>query len=257
VTSGVRYSLGVNLPSRRTNRLLVTAGTLWLVSAASYLLAEAIAARGFAHYSYLRNFISDLGVPYVGMSDGRALHSTLAPVMNFGGFMLHGILFALAALAVLPALGASQRATRAMYGILLMYVTGSTLLAFVHGGNRELASGLFGLHLFAAIITIIGGNLAVLTLTVLMHDLFGSHAYRGGTIAFFTCALIGAVLWAVLPHGPVSGLYERGCVYMIMGWELMTGAHLLAAVRRAAPARQQTSLRVKASPLVQQSWNET
>jgi hypothetical protein len=102
-------------------------------------------------------------------------------------------------------------------------------------------------------ITILGGNLAVLTLTVLMHDLFGSRAYRGATIAFFTCALVGAVLWAVLPHGPVSGLYERGCVYMIMGWELMTGAHLLAAVRRESLGRQLRTVPVPAAELVQQS----
>ena len=61
------------------------AAVIWLVGAAVYLVSEAIAAASFPGYSYIADFISDLGV---------------AAVMNIGAFILHGSLFLVGAVII-------------------------------------------------------------------------------------------------------------------------------------------------------------
>ena len=68
-----------------SNRQRVSAAVAWLSAGLAYLTLEAVAAAAFRpHYSYARNFISDLGVP--------GDHSPLAWLMNLG-FCLQGSLF--------------------------------------------------------------------------------------------------------------------------------------------------------------------
>jgi hypothetical membrane protein len=204
------------------------AALVWLLSGTSYLAAEAIAASGFSNYSYAANFVSDLGVPYHGVFLGRELNSTLAPVMNYGGFILHGVLFVLAGSIALPALGATAWVRRGLSWIFALYLLGSCLLGLVPGGNREAAAGLFPLHVLGAVLCIAGGNLAVVTLALHLRRRLASPLYSAATAALIVCALLGVSLLLALPHTPLSGAYERGCVYPIMAWELLTGAWLLA-----------------------------
>ena len=58
---------------------------IWLVGAAVYLVSEAIAAASFPGYSYIADYISDLGA---------------AAVMNIGAFILHGSLFLVGAIVI-------------------------------------------------------------------------------------------------------------------------------------------------------------
>jgi hypothetical membrane protein len=74
------------------------AASCWIAAAALYLVAEAVSASTFPGYSYATNYISDLGVPDVEVFQGRAIDSPLHLLMNTA-FVLHGVLFVVAALA--------------------------------------------------------------------------------------------------------------------------------------------------------------
>ena len=60
----------------------MAAAWIWLVGAAVYLVCEAVAAASVPGYSYIADYISDLGV---------------SAVMNVGAFMVHGSLLLLGA----------------------------------------------------------------------------------------------------------------------------------------------------------------
>ena len=62
----------------RDEPLLRLAGALWLLAGVMYLACESIAAAAFPGYSYARNYISDLGVPYDGLINGRGAIRTHA-----------------------------------------------------------------------------------------------------------------------------------------------------------------------------------
>src|SRR5262249_46228426 len=80
-------------------------GALWRLPGPAYLACEAAAAAAFPGYSYARDFISDLGVPYDVLADGGLMRSPLAGVMNLGGFVVDGILFGAAAILAARAAG--------------------------------------------------------------------------------------------------------------------------------------------------------
>ncbi|MDQ3023130.1 MAG: DUF998 domain-containing protein [bacterium] len=210
---------------------------IWLASSLTYLLCEAIAAGGFPGYSYAANFISDLGVPYKGYFAGRELNSTLAVVMN-AGFILHGLLFALSSILVLPAIRPQLMARIALIALALAHALGSLLIAVVHSGNRELESGMNALHLIGATLAIVGGNLAVLTLAIHLRNFVAANSYRYATFALLAIAVLGIGLLIVLPHTPLGGAFERCGVYSIMAWELLTAAFLLAATAPLSRSRR-------------------
>lgn len=214
------------------------AGVLWLLAGTFYLTCETITAAAFPGYSYAHNYISDLGVPYDGMIHGRALHSALAPVMNFGGFIVDGTFYGLATVA---ATWAAWRMgwSRAGAGFLmlgLIHAIGTIMVGSVPNGPREVALGLAPIHLIGAAMSIIGGNAALLAAAGFSRRFGAPVAYRMacvglGLFGFASLALLeagGLTGRAILP----DGLLERGAVYPITAWEIMTGAALLRAQSR-------------------------
>ena len=197
------------------------AGALWLAAGLTYLASETIAAVAFPGYSYAANYISDLGVPYA-MPGG---HSSLAWVMNFGGFILDGLLYGAAAVIVFR-----SGASRAFLALALIHAVGTILVGSVHSGPREVASGLHGLHVLGAAMAIIGGNLASIAASS-----FGTPAYRQISLGLGLIGLLSLVLLeanrllgtAILP----DGVFERGSVYAITAWELLTGLMLRSSAR--------------------------
>ncbi|GFM31445.1 DUF998 domain-containing protein [Novosphingobium sp. PY1] len=227
------------------------AAWLWLLAGLCYLSAETISAAAFPGYSYASNYVSDLGVPYADVIDGRMLRSGLAWVMNWCGFILDGALFAAASVVAVwlmprTKVGAtsSVKPWAAIFlALALIHSAGTVLVGLVHSGSRELVSGIGQYHVLGAALAILGGNFALIAAAMLARRLGLALAWQRasaalglfglGSLALLEFNRIGGA--AVLP----DGVLERASIYPITAWEIVTGLTLLVAGSKfetAAPA---------------------
>jgi hypothetical membrane protein len=184
-----------------------TAAVIWLVGAAVYLVCEAVAAAGIPNYSYVDDYISDLGV---------------SAVMYTGAFIVHGALFLAGAVVFsrnCSTLGWSQWS----------FVVAAAVNAI---GNFAVAGARSGaVHATGAAMAILGGNIAVIIAGIGSRRIGACAGYRRASV--FLGAVGIACLLALVVDGangsrvlPV-GVVERGSVYSIILWELLTGMTIL------------------------------
>ena len=184
------------------------AALLWLLAAAGYLAAEAFAATALAGYGYGADYISTLGDPAV---------SPRAPLMN-AAFAFQGVCFAAAAALVADTL----RNPRNRLWFMVFAVgngIGNVLIAVVHSGQGN------PWHVTGAVLAIVGGNGAVLAGSALRT----SKPYRVASIALGALGLL-CLLIVGIGAGQV-GLWERGSVYAIYAWQVLTGIVVIARGR--------------------------
>ncbi len=217
--------------SAATLQPATVAAWCWLGTAAAYLVAETIAASAFPGYSYLTNFISDLGIPYPTDSGGRPIESPLAAVMN-GGFVVQALLFASAAIAIGRALPVRGIAYAVFLAAALADATGLVLIAIFHSGAREVENGLILWHMIGAGLSILGGNLVVMSSGFALRPLGLPRFYRPAGIALGLFGLASISWLMVGPKIIPDGLVERASVYTITVWELITATLLLRRARR-------------------------
>ena len=185
------------------------AAVIWILGATTYLVCEAVAAAGFPGYSYLADYISDLGV---------------SDVMNVGAFIVHGILFGLA--AVVLARGCMTSAVRVFVAAAVANAVGNILVGTFHSSTPDARW-----HVVGAGLAIVGGNVALIAAGFAGRGLQApSWARRAsfvlggfGLLCLATLIVDGANGSRVLP----VGLVERGSVYPIIVWELLAGFTLL------------------------------
>ncbi|ORV52091.1 hypothetical protein AWC05_21355 [Mycobacterium florentinum] len=173
-------------------------------------MLEAVAAASFgSDYSYTRNYISDLGV--------NAPHAYLIHI----AFYLQGVLFLLGALLIVG-IPDNPRA-QAFLGFVATNAIGNIVIGTVHSGE---------LHRAGAVLAIVGGNAAILAGSAVVATVGGWRWYRHTSELLATVGLLSLVMVIVnsataktnlLP----SGAWERGSVYSIIGWQLVTAAYLL------------------------------
>ncbi len=178
------------------------AAALWVLGAAGYFAAEALAAAALPGYRYAADYISTLGDPAV---------SPRAMWMN-AAFALQGCCFAAAGLLAMH--GSRRRrwfcAFAAANGI------GNILIAIVHSGQGNTW------HVIGAGLAIIGGNAAALS----SAGWTAPRWYRGAAVLL---GLSGLVSLLVTLAGPAPiGVWERAAVYPIFAWQLMTAGYLLS-----------------------------
>jgi hypothetical membrane protein len=187
-----------------TASIRAAAGT-WLVGAAVYLTAEVVTATGVESYSYLDDYISELGV---------------SGLMN-RAFMLHGVLFLIGAVLVVRSveLGWTGRA----------FVVAAAVNALGNVGVGGFPSGTAA-HVTGAGMAIIGGNVAVILGALGSRSLGAGQWFRRAGV---TLGAVGLLCLAVLVIDGVNGaslpvgLVERGAVYPIIAWELLAGVTIL------------------------------
>ncbi len=167
----------------------------WTVGPLTYLILEAVAAKGFPHYSYAKNFISDLGVTA----------SPSADVMN-AAFCLQGTLFLLGAVFL-------ERA-RLFLTLAVANAAGNVLIAIFHSGVAA--------HAVGAVLAIVGGNAAILA-----GSHIGGPLYRRVSVVLGVFGLLSFVVFVVTMHGASRGIWERGSVYSILVWQMFTAVGLL------------------------------
>ncbi|CAN5603729.1 hypothetical protein BH09ACT8_BH09ACT8_38620 [soil metagenome] len=193
-----------------------TAAVIWLLGTSLYLICEAVAAAGKPGYRYAANYISDLGT---------------SAVMNVGAFMMHGVLFGLGAVIAVRAFPGAGRVGWAFVAAAAANTVGNVLVGTFHSGMH----GPVAPHVIGAGLAIAGGNVAALLAGFGAHRIGLSHNYSRASIAL---GVVGIGCLLALPLFPV-GVVERGAVYPIIAWELMTGiAILCASPGRGTPARR-------------------
>jgi hypothetical membrane protein len=176
------------------------AAVAWTAGPLTYLILEAVAAAGFPHYSYARNFISDLGVTA----------SPRADLMN-AAFCLQGTLFLLGALFL-------DRA-RLFLTFAAANAAGNVLIAIFHSGVAA--------HTVGAVLAIVGGNTAIMA-----GSRIGGPLYRKVSVGLGVFGLLSFVVFVVTMHGASRGVWERGSVYSILTWQMFTAVWLIARSSR-------------------------
>ncbi|NEA35744.1 DUF998 domain-containing protein [Streptomyces sp. SID13031] len=217
-----------------TTSIARTAGACALIVAAiQYVVLEAVTAAAWDNptYSYAHNNISDLGVPSCGGKvDGRVICSPLHTVMNTG-FIVQGVLFALAALLLFRLLPGPRQW---IYPVLaVVHGIGFTLVGLFHGSPEAGMDGSMAVHIFGAALLILGGNAAAI---VVGRQLLNTHKRLGLTgITLGALGLLSLVVMGATSGHQISSTFERGSVYTFIAAQLVAGIALLARHRSATP----------------------
>jgi hypothetical membrane protein len=197
---------------------------LWVVAALGYLTLEAISAAGFGSaYSYPRNYISDLGV------DADSPRAYLIHI----AFYLQGALFFLGAVLLVGI--PDNRRAQIFLGSITANAIGNVVIGTVHSGDA---------HRVGAVLAIVGGNAAILAGAAVIPTVGGWRWYRRTSELVAAVGLLSLLMLLVnsatsndnlLP----SGAWERGSVYSIIAWQLLTAACVTscAAAPSDAPRR--------------------
>jgi hypothetical membrane protein len=192
-----------------------------------YLLAEKVAALGWSQptYSYINNYISDLGVTDCGvMPDGRDICSPLHGAMNIG-FALEGILFFIACWLLRPLFSGLSGRLVVLFG--LLHGAGGLLIALFHSEPTDTLFWGVSLHQFGAFLAIVGGNL---TLLCAGWSQWNKASWLIFSRLSWLLGLFGLLSLVVLTRDILpTGVAERGSVYSITLWQIFTGIYLLVA----------------------------
>ena len=195
-----------------------------------FLVAETVSAAAWHNpaYSYANDFVSDLGVPGPAvMFKGHLIHSPLAWLLD-AGFVVNGVLVAVAAVLLLRPAGQGRMA-RWQRRLLIGFGIGLASAAFLH----ESPAWSLPFHAVGATLAMAGGNLAIF-LTGLLAARLGVPSRLARV--FMALGAIGLAFFlvvqvlvlkdsAVLPYG--IGAPERGAAYPVMATEIIVGVGLL------------------------------
>jgi hypothetical membrane protein len=206
---------------------------LWVVAAGGYLILEAAAAAVFRPgYGYTSNYISDLGLASGQLVHGRMIDSPRAYLMH-AAFYLQGILFLPGAVLIVGA--PESRRARIFLGLLGTNALGNIVVGTLHSG---------AVHVTGAALAIVGGNTAILAGSAVVGTAGDRRWYRSISKLLAVVGLLSLVMLTInmttaKTHLLPDGVWERGSVYSITVWQLLTAACLLlgrggAAVSRAA-----------------------
>ena len=194
----------------------------WVVSALVYFVAEAVAAAAMPRYGYATDYISTLGAPGL---------SPLALLMN-AAFVVQAILFPLG--AALMVRGSQVRKASAFLVFAVLNGIGNLLVGTWHSGPSGLGPDWHGVGAFLAIA---GGNVAVLLGSLVFRRAGASGAYLAVALALGALGLgsfLGLILDTSLSVLPI-GTWERGSVYSIYAWQVVTAVYFMRRSVERAP----------------------
>lgn len=181
-----------------------------------YLLAEKISALAWHHpaYSYLHNYISDLGIATCGVTpDGRDICSPAHHIMNTG-FAAEGVLFFIACGLLRSLFDSPGRGLFLLFG--LLHGVGGVLIALFHSGT---GTGGITLHQAGAVMAIGGGNLCLIIAGWLQRHRWPRFAILSMTLGAVGLISMITISLDILP----VGFIERLSVYTITFWQIVTG----------------------------------
>ena len=201
----------------------------------TYVIGEGFTAAFFdGQYSYMYNFISDLGVPS---------YSPLAYLMN-AALYIEGVLFLGGAVLMVRAdLCRKPVLFLCIAGVLAI---GTILVGSAHDGSTERTHLIAWLHYIGTHFAMLGGNAAVLIGSFSLQKASFPAWYRPVSLALGVFGLLSFAMLAFAMKTPSvlimpPAAWERSSVYTIIIWQTVTGALLLARTLpslRAAPAER-------------------
>ncbi|MBV8860390.1 MAG: DUF998 domain-containing protein [Mycobacterium sp.] len=198
----------------------VSAAAMWIFGPLTYLILEAVVAAAFRpHYRYAHNYISDLGVP--------SNNSPLAWLMN-SAFCLQGVLFFAGAILICRAF--EPRKAELFLMLAAANAVGNTVIAAFHSGPVAQADATAWVHVNGAVWAIAGGNAAIAAGASIFRNAGGPLWYRRVSVGLAALGLLGFVMFVVELTAPVyvlpPAVWERGSVYPIVAWQMLTAAVL-------------------------------
>lgn len=203
-----------------------------LLGPAVYLTAEAVSAAAWTSptYSYLHNWISDLGASTNGTFQDREINSPLYQVMN-AGFMIQGLLFAVGVLTVASRLPGRLR--RNAIALTTATTAGYVLLAVFHGSPEAAEDGTLALHYLGATLAILGANALAIMLGAHWWNDPANRSLGHASVPLGILGLIAVVaLFSTMGSSLPAGLIERVSVYTAVAWQVRVALQLLLAGRR-------------------------
>lgn len=222
------------LATVETGNGLRIAGIILVVAALGWFVLEAIAASGFPAYSYLGNYISDLGVPDLGTFQGRTMNSQLSAVANVM-FITQGTAFLAATILIVKS--ATAGPGRSLFLLFAVgYAIGYVMIGAYHGSEQANADGTFALHVAGGSLAALSGNAAMICAALSAHRFGASAAYRNFSLGVCAVSIASLAILVLtsdtatgnqVVSGPWDGFWERGGCYAIIIWELVTGVVLL------------------------------
>lgn len=215
----------VEVTSTRANP--ATPAILWLTGALVFFVFEAIAAASVAppyRYSYVSDYISQLGVPG---------WTPLAAVMNVG-LCVQAVLFLVGAVF---AARTSATGHRTLFRVLAaLYALGLILVASVPFGVGAPATDLSGFHWLGALLAIFLGNAAIVAGSSVVAGLLDVRWYRKVSVALAVLGILSFLILSQPAAQPTLGIWERGSVYSVMLWQMLSAVLLLTEVRHRRTA---------------------
>jgi hypothetical membrane protein len=217
-----------------TENSLRIAGIILVVAALAWFVLEAVAASGFPEYSYVRNYISDLGATGVGTFQGRVINSQLSALANVM-FMTQGAAFLAAAVLIVKRAAAGLGRTLFLL-FAIGYAIGYVMIGAFHGSESAVADGTFVLHVAGGSLAVIFGNASLICAALSARRFGPSAAYRNFSLGISAVSIASLAILMLtsdtatgnqMASGPWDGFWERGGCYAIIIWELVTGVVLL------------------------------
>jgi hypothetical membrane protein len=227
------------------SRFAALPAILWLLAGIGWLTGEAITASAYPRYDYATNYISDLGVPQVGSFQGRAIDSPLHAVMN-ATFVGEGILYVAAAIvAVVAFRRASRRVAVAVGVIAVVFGIGISLVGTFHGSQASVDDGTIVFHILGASSAIVAANVVSIVVGANARKLGAPRAYRIASVVLGILGIVSLIMLEVDSGSTAvnifhDGVWERGSVYTVIAWELLTAVSLLIALARRRGATVRT-----------------
>ena len=201
----------IGLSRRRS--YAISAAAVWICGPLTYLALEAVATVKFRHhYSYVHDFISDLG------RDGPQAY-----LMNTA-FCLQGTLFLVGAVLIVRAV--EPRTTGLFLTFAAANAVGNILIAIFHSGPTAQADGTAWVHATGALLAIAGGNAAILAGSSIGPRWYLRVSVWVGVVGLLSFLMLVIELKNTAVHPLPPAVWERSSVYSILGWQMFTAAVL-------------------------------
>lgn len=191
--------------------------------------AEAVVASNWdvRGYSYVADYVTFLGSPFVGEFEGVTISSPLWWLMS-AAWIATGVLIAAASMGLSRRLAGRRRRTTAVLGV----VQGVALILFAVFplGPQTMTNGTLPLYLLGAFASIIAGN-ALAIVTGLSGRALGLPRWLARVS--IAVGVVGLVNIPATYGWTPTGVAERISVYSYLLWALGLGVWLLWARRTA------------------------
>ncbi|MDA3805014.1 DUF998 domain-containing protein [Clavibacter sp. CT19] len=130
---------------------------------------------------------------------------------------------------------------RAFLALAVVHAVGITVVGLIHGSASSAASGIGWMHVVGAGMAIVAGNAASIVAGLgsgragagAGAGAGAARAYRIASVALGVVGLVALAVLQTLGGSGIDGVWERGSVYTVTAWELITGIAVLVAARRA------------------------